>query len=124
MIDCQPQIHVAAVHIAAEYRSFVPGLAVLCTKEDLIASAGVYQNSLGSQSIYLVGGMYLGHVGKVRYGLIAGAVNGYLVGNGDFIPMAAGVVSFPMLGTFVHLAFVPAVTNYSPALIQISFSFK
>ena len=123
MIDCQPQLHIAAIHAEAEYRSFVPGLAMLCVDGAHIVSVGAYQNSLGAASIYAVGGLYLGKVGRVRYGFIAGIVNGYPVGNGDFIPMAAGVISFPFMGETGHITIVPPVEKYSPALVQFSVSF-
>lgn len=124
-IDCQPQLHMVAIHAQAGYRDAVPGLAVLCVKDQTeIISVGAYQNSLGAPSQYAVGGRYLGQVGSVRFGFIAGIVNGYPVGNGDYIPMAAAVASVGLWGQTLHMTIVPPVEKYSPALVQLSISFK
>jgi hypothetical protein len=123
MIDCQPQLHIAAIHAEAGYRTAVPGLALLCINDELILSVGAYQNSIGKHSNYIVGGMYLGAVGSIRYGVIAGAVDGYQINNGNAIPMAAGIVSFPFMGHSMHLTLIPPVPNYTPALVQVSLSF-
>ena len=125
MMDCLPQLHVAAIHDVAGYRSEVPGLGVLCALPDeRIIGAGVYQNSVGAQSTYAIAGTYLGAIHGVRYGVIGGTVNGYPAGNGDFIPMAAAIVSLPFNGIDVHLTFIPSVTNYTPTVVQLSVTFK
>jgi hypothetical protein len=125
MIDCLPQIHLAALHAEGHYNTFVPGLAVLCTKDDNFVSAGAYDNSIGNASAYAVGGRYLGKVRGLQYGVAAGTVNGYPANAGGFIPMAGAVISWsvgPQMD--VHLLLVPAVQNYTPAFVQLSVSFR
>lgn len=124
MIDCTPQIHVAAIHAEAGYRSEVPGLGILCVKEDLILSAGRYSNSVGTMSNYAVVGTYLGTISGIRYGIVGGTVNGYAATNGgDYMPMAAAVATIPLNGFNIHLTMVPRVPNYTPAFVQFSITF-
>ncbi len=124
MIDCGPQIHLAAIHAEGHYNTFVPGLAVLCVEDRNFASAGAYDNSIGNASLYAVGGRYLGKVSGVNYGLGAGVVNGYPVNGGDFIPMAGAVLSWPLGKAIIHAFLVPAVRDYTPAFVQFSVSFR
>jgi hypothetical protein len=120
---CLPQLHIVAIHAESQYKTEVPGLAVLCTKDNRVVSIGVYQNSLGGQSSYAVAGTYLGNIGKVKYGIVVGTVDGYPLNNGNFIPMAAAIATIHFKEFNVHLTMVPSVPNYTPAFIQISVTF-
>ena len=124
MIDCAPQLHIAAIHVAPGYNTSVPGLALLCLRDDFILSAGMFQNSIGHQSDYAIAGKYLATWGNVRFGLVAGAINGYPLNDYNFIPMAAAVVSVPWGQSILHFTIIPEVPNVSPALVQLSVSFK
>jgi hypothetical protein len=122
-MDCLPQLHVAAIHAEPGYNSVVPGLAILCKEDNVLLSTGIYQNSIGKRSNYIVGGQYLGSINKIRYGYIAGIVDGYAVNDGNAIPMAAAIVSIPLDNMQIHLTFIPPVPHYTPMLVQFSVSF-
>ena len=124
-MDCHAQIHMAALHAEPGYNSVVPGLGMLCYNPELnlLTAVGAYQNSVGKQTNYIVGGRYLGAIDGVRYGYIAGFVDGYPVGAGKPIPMAAGIVSIPLQGGELHLTLIPPVPHYTPMLVQFSVSF-
>ena len=124
-MDCLPQLHIAAIHAEPGYNSVVPGIAVLCETElkDLIVSAGIYQNQIGKRSNYIVGGQYLGAINGVRYGYIAGFVDGYQIRDKAPIPMGALIASIPMQEGSIHLTIIPPVPHYTPMLVQFSVSF-
>lgn len=120
MIDCSPQLHVAAIHAEAGYNTSVPGLGVLCVADTLIIGAGSFQNSVGHASNYAVVGEYLGHAGPLRLGYIIGAIDGYPRNDYKPMPWAAAVATYPLPWGAVHMTAVPAVSGYTPAFVQFS----
>jgi hypothetical protein len=122
-MDCLPQIHTVAIHAEAGYNTVVPGLGILCAKDDYFAGAGVYKNSISKTSVYAQAGMYLLNTPYVKFGFLAGVVTGYPLH--PVIPMGGGVVTVGTGGTrAVHLLLVPKVSNVAPAFVQLSYTFK
>lgn len=122
MMHCLPQIHVAAIHAQAGFRSDVPGLGVLCRNDgDAVIGAGGYSNSIGKFSAYAIAGYEPFRIGSVRFGAIAGVVNGY--GRG-VTPMAAAVASIPFNWGEMHIVLIPPVPRVTPLTVQFSFTIK
>ena len=121
-MDCLPHINVAALHAPSEqqYRTFTPGIGVLCRKADWMAGAGFYSNSLGNRSNYAIAGWQPLRMGPVHVGAVAGVVDGYPVNSGRFIPMAGLALSWG----HVHVVAWPQVKDYSPAGLAVSFTFR
>ena len=75
MMDCMPQIHVAAIHAQAEYNNSTTGLGVLCAMApDMRVSVGFYRNGLNRHSNYAAIAYQPYRVGPVHVGGMAGAV--------------------------------------------------
>lgn len=121
-MDCLPHIHVAALHAPSEqqFRTFTPGLGVLCRKADWLAGAGVYRNSIGTTSKYVMGGYQPLRIGPVAVGAFVGAVDGYRRNHGGFNPMGGLALSWG----HVHVIAWPQVKDYSPAGLAVSFTFR
>lgn len=115
-MDCLPQIHVAAIHADHGYRSFTPGIGVMC-KGKVLVGAGLYKNSLGDGSTYAAVGYQPWIVGGVKIGAIVGAATGYK--HYDVVPLAAVLMSYKHL----HFTFIPEVKAKTPAVLGISFTF-
>lgn len=118
--DCLPHIHVAAVHAERGYHSGIPGIGVLCRKNELLVGAGVYQNSVKGDgprktTAYVAGGWQPLQLRGVRAGLIVGLATGYRPGP---VPLAAGFVSW----RHVHFILIPPVKDVTPATAAVSFT--
>jgi len=123
-MDCLPQLHTIAIHAEAGYQPDVPGLGVFCRDEDLAYGLGRYKNSIGAVSNYFAVGFQPWRMGALRYGFIGGAVNGYSFNDGGYMPMAAGLISFPQSWGEAHLIVIPLITGVTPLTIQLSFTMK
>lgn len=127
MIDCAPQLHLAALHERPGYEYAVPGIGLLCETPALFAGAGTYSNSVRRQSNYAMAGRYFYSTQNLRIGAMVGVVDGYRR-DGAYIPMAAVVVSWPLWrGAAGNLSAFPAVASSamdSPSTVQISIIFK
>jgi len=118
MMDCLPQIHLAALHSESGFRSAVPGLGVLCRSPgDMLIGAGGYQNSLGRGSVYLAAGKEPWVFGGVKAGFIGGVVTGY---RDSAVPMLAGFASYKQ----VHLTLIPKVPGLTPWTLGLSFTIQ
>ena len=120
-MDCLPHIHVAALHAPSEqkFRTFTPGIGVLCKQGDLSAGAGVYSNSVGDRSKYVMGAWQPLRMGPVNVGAFAGIVDGYKANRGGFVPMAGLALSWG----HVHIIAWPKYKDYTPAVVAVSFTF-
>ena len=124
MMDCLPQIHVAAIHAQAEhdgvrYKTFTPGIGVLCRSEDdVISGAGVYSNSHGNISKYVMAGWQPLDIGGAKAGFFLGAADGYRRGNGGFAPIGGLSVSYGN----VHIIAWPKADAWSSAGASLSFT--
>jgi hypothetical protein len=118
MMDCLPQLHVAAIHAESGYNTATPGIGVLCADGNYILGAGMFRNSISKKSSYAIGGKYLGTINGIQYGLIGGVINGY--NNGKVLPLGGFVASYKQM----HLLFTPPVSGQSPALVEVSFTIK
>jgi hypothetical protein len=115
-MDCLPHIHVAAVHAESGYRSFTPGIGVLCGSR-ILAGAGVYSNSYGDASAYGAVGMQPWTVGGWKFGAVTGVVTGYAKSPA---PLGALLVSYGVL----HLSILPPVKGKTPAVVAFSFTWR
>jgi hypothetical protein len=115
-MDCLPHIHVAAIHADHGYRSFTPGLGVMCESKVLLG-AGAYKNSLGDLSTYAAAGYQPWKLGALKIGALAGVATGYK--HYDVVPLAAVLVSYKNL----HFTFIPEVKTKTPAVLGLSFTF-
>ena len=122
-MDCLPHIHTVAIHAEPGFRSVVPGIGVLCRKNDLLLGAGRYFNSVGRPSNYLITGYQPWHIGSVRFGAVAGVDDGYPFRDGHVIPLAAAVMSIPLSWGDAHVLILPTVGKTSPLTFQLSFTF-
>ena len=78
IIDCGPQIHIAAIHAQAGYNNDTPGLGILCAlPKDVSVVAGGYHNSINKWSNYGAFVWQPVHIGSVRVGALSGFVTGY-----------------------------------------------
>ncbi|WP_291015032.1 hypothetical protein [Hydrogenophaga sp.] len=120
-MDCLPHIHVAAIHAPSEveYKTFTPGIGVLCRKSDFFGGVGVYSNSHGNRSFYASSGWQPIKVGPVAIGAFAGVVDGYRRGGGKFVPMAGLMASWG----HIHVIAWPRADKESAAGAAISFTF-
>lgn len=120
-MDCLHHIHVAALHAPSEqeFRTFTPGIGVLCKDGNFSAGAGVYSNSVGERSKYVMGAWQPLKIGPVKVGAFAGAVDGYKMNNGKFAPMGGLAVSWG----HIHIIAWPKYKNYTPAVVAVSFTF-
>jgi hypothetical protein len=116
-MDCLPHIHVAAIHADHGYRSFTPGLGVMCKGAKVLFGGGAYKNSLGDTSTYVAAAYQPWTIGQAKVGVIAGAATGYA--HYDVVPIAAVMVSYKHL----HFTFIPEVKSKTPAVLGISFTF-
>lgn len=130
MLDCQPQIHLAAIHAQAGYRGDTAGLGVLCRPADsaLVLGAGAYSNSIGRHSNYALAGLQPWALGPVRIGAFAGVVNGYEHANGRYFVMGGGMVTVPLAAvglpsTDLQVTLIPP-TAKSASAIGFSITFK
>jgi hypothetical protein len=78
----------------------------------------MFRNSISKHSNYAIGGRYFGSINGVQYGLVAGVIDGY--SGGKVIPLGGLALTHKQ----THLLVTPAVSGQSPALIEISFTFK
>lgn len=123
MIDCTPHIHLAAYHASSDYNNHTSGLGVICAgpRENVRIVAGGYYNSLRRDSYY-AGFVYQPMTfGTLRLGAMGGLVSGYQT---RVVPMAAAVASLPIGKTEWHLTLVPPAYESSPAVAELSVSFK
>lgn len=120
-MDCLPQIHTIAIHAEPGYRSVVPGVGVLCSENNDIMGAGLYQNSIGRQSEYIFAGKYLTKYKSAKFGIIGGVVTGYQ--ESKVSPLGGLVASVPTYFGAVHFIGAPKVKYLTPAFVQISFTF-
>jgi hypothetical protein len=129
-MDCQPQIHLAAIHAQAGYRGDTAGLGALCRERDgaALLGAGFYQNSIGKHSNYVFAGLQPWAIGPVRVGAFAGVVNGYALKNGGYFVAGGAMASVPLAAVglpsaTLHVIALPP-TAQSPVTAGFSVSFK
>lgn len=92
--------HIASVHIPqGDFNNFNPGIYY---RSDAGWTAGIYRNSLSRGSVY---GGYTWEHG--RFGLTAGAVNGY--GKGVMALLVPSVKVFTHQGVTARVAYIPRV---------------
>ena len=89
--------------------------------DDWALVAGRYKNSVYGHSTYL-GAAYtpLALSPWLRAGIVAGAVNGYEVNDGNFIPLAGGTLTFRVNDHVgFNLIISPTVKDKHPAVIAL-----
>ena len=102
-----------------------PGLGVMRrTTEHWLLGAGVFRNSIGRTSGYVVGGKQW-EFGPVRIGGLGGLTHNYRGNDGGLVPMAAGLVTVP-LGERLAAEFIliPRVRDYSYATFHMAASWR
>lgn len=120
---CALVVHVASAHDSGGYRSDTPGLGVSCEAGPYVGAAGVFSNSEGTNSRYVVGGLQAGAWGPLRVGVVAGVIDGYRGNHGRPQAVAAGLLSVD-LGSGYGLRFlaVPRVSGASPGVVHAAFT--
>jgi hypothetical protein len=119
-------LHVHSLHESTsdpDITDRTPGLGVMRrTSEHWLLGAGVFRNSIGRTSGYLVGGKQW-ELGPVRAGGLAGLTHNYRGNDGGLVPLAAGLVTVP-IGDRLALEFIaiPRVRDYSYATLNLSLS--
>lgn len=111
----------------AKYNDRNRGLGVEVPMGGLLVGAGVYDNSIGRVSRYIVAEKcMIGRVGHrgVCLGAMAGMVDGYLLNGGDFVPTAAATLTaeWHRLGT--RVLFVPGVEKVAAPVISMQFRLR
>jgi hypothetical protein len=81
-------------------------------------------NSIGGVSNYLAMGYQPWRIGSIRLGAIGGIVDGYTFNDGGFMPMAAGMISYPLNWGEAHLIVIPLIAGVTPLTFQFSFTVK
>ena len=120
--DCGPQLHIAAYHATAGYNNDTPGLGLLCALSPASSLAiGRYRNSWKRPSDYAAITYQPVVFGPLRVGVLAGIVTGY---RPEAIPVVAAVASLPTGPLTWHLTAVPSTSDGSPAVAELSVSFK
>lgn len=103
------------------------GLGIEAPMGGLLVGVGMYDNSVGRVSRYVVAEKCVwgrvGH-GGVCLGALAGMVDGYLLNGGDFVPMAAATLTaeWHRLGT--RVLFVPGVENVTAPVVSMQFRLR
>lgn len=116
-ILCAMVLHLAAWHPEPGYNSDTPGIGVSCERGAALVAAGSMRNSEGGESRYLVGGLYAGAWGPLRFGGVVGAIDGYRRNHGGVLPVAAGLVAVDLGAGFgARFLIVPPVDKGSAAV--------
>jgi hypothetical protein len=121
---CAVHVHVGAYHTDPGYESVTPGIGGICDTPwpDVRAAAGVFRNSIRNTSVYAGAAWQPVHVGPARLGVFGGAITGY---NRGLMPMAAGIVSFPINERAgVNVIVLPSVKGLTPFTVAFSFEVK
>jgi len=119
-MDCLPQIHVAAAHSEAGYNAFVPGLGIMCSRDNMRLGVGAYQNSNGVGTTYATAGWLPFGLGPARVGVAVGVATGY---KNPVTPLGGLAVQFPLSWGDVYLLGIPKTQN-NPATLGLSFTVK
>ena len=118
MMDCLPQIHIAAVHAQPGFETFTPGIGVLCRNaEDWLLGGGFVRNSERRLSTYAMGGWQPLRIGPVKVGAVLGTISGYKANSGSFQPMGGLMASYH----HAHFLWIPP-TKRSAGALAVSFT--
>lgn len=100
------------------------GLGIEVPVGGLLAGAGVYKNSVGRTSRYIVAEKCMVAIGPACLGAMAGFVDGYYLNDGDFIPMVAPTVTVDAGRIGLRFVFVPEVEKRVSAVLAVQFRVK
>ncbi len=102
-----------------------PGLGLMRrTENHWLAGVGVFRNSIGRTSGYIIGGKQWA-LGPVRVGGIGGITHNYRGNNGGLVPMAAGLATVPLGERLaLELIAIPRVRDYTYATLNLSVSWR
>jgi hypothetical protein len=102
-----------------------PGLGLMWrTDRHWLVGGGVFRNSIGRTSGYLIGGKQW-EWGPVRVGGLGGLTHNYRGNDGGPVPLAAGLVTVPV-GERRALEFIaiPRVRDFSYATLHLAASWR
>lgn len=125
-MDCSVQVHALAIHSEPGYESVVPGIGLLCEREQWFGAMGQYSNSIRRASIYATAGWYATEFGQFRVGVVAGAATGYREG-AQAVPLGGVVLSAKVNWgpvNSINALLVPKVEGLTPAFVQFNFTLK
>lgn len=100
------------------------GLGIEVPVGGLLVGAGVYKNSLGRTSRYLVAEKCMISAGPLCLGALAGLVDGYYLNNGNAIPMVAPTVTVDAGRFGLRFVFIPEVEKRVSAVLAVQFRIK
>jgi hypothetical protein len=119
-MDCLPQVHVAAAHSQPGRESFVPGLGLMCSDDDMRYGVGAYQNSKGKGTVYATAGWMPFGLGPAMVGAAVGLATGYDV---PVAPIGGLAVQLPLAWGDIYALAMPR-TSRSPAVLGLSFTVR
>lgn len=100
------------------------GLGIEAPIGGLLVGAGVYDNSIGKVSRYVVAEKCMLPIGRACLGAMAGFVDGYYLNDGGFIPMAAPTLTAEVGRLGMRIIYVPAVDDRVAAVVAMQFRVK
>lgn len=100
------------------------GLGLEVPVGGFLVGAGVYKNSIGRTSRYIVAEKCMLQTGPLCLGGLAGFVDGYELNSGGFTPMVAPTVTAEAGNFGVRLVYVPEVEKKVAAVVSLQFRVK